>query len=100
MTSASYTRWSLRQRLCLAVVLAPLSICAQQAPPAANSNNIHQLSVLVDGSKTPELIPDELAYNHYILTITEHANPTPEEVRRRDSRIHPIHLPYRTHRLS
>jgi hypothetical protein len=80
-----------RQWAYLAIVLAPLPINANQAPPV-DSSHVHQLAVLVDGSKTPELIPDDLAYNHFILGVAQHLKPTPDEVRLRESRLAPIDL--------
>lgn len=71
-----------------AALAVPLSLSAQQD----HSQHVAQLPILVDGKKTPELIPDELAYTHFILTVAEHTSPTPEEVRRRDSRVLPIRL--------
>ncbi len=52
----------------------------------------HNLSIVVDGSKTPELIPDDLAYRHFILAIAEPRSPTVEETKRRETRLIPIGL--------
>lgn len=51
----------------------------------------------MDGSKNPELIPDDLAYRHFLMFVAEHANATAEEVRRRDSRLAPLHFSKQDH---
>lgn len=57
----------------------------------------HELSVVVDGSKTPDRIPDDLAYRHFILAIAEHQNPTQSELTRREMRLAPIDLSKNDH---
>lgn len=73
--------------ICFPVLLAPMARAYGQ--PAHSE---HRLSVVVDGSRTPDLIPDELAYRHFILSIAERRNPSREESRRRDIRLRDIRL--------
>ncbi len=68
----------------LFVGLLALSVVGAQTPPQ------HSLVPLVDGSKTPDQIPDDLAYRHFILAIAEHQNPSQHEYKRRDTRLDPI----------
>jgi hypothetical protein len=42
------------------------------------------LPVAVDGAKTPELIPDSLAFRHFLMVLALSAAATPEEVARRN----------------
>jgi hypothetical protein len=42
------------------------------------------LPLTVDGAETPERIPDELAYRHFILAIALPDSPSPEQRERRD----------------
>ncbi len=59
-------------------------------PPAhhrTEAMTANQLPLTVDGSQTPQLIPDDLAYRHFILSVAEHTSPTPDDVKRRASRL-------------
>jgi hypothetical protein len=51
-----------------------------------------RLSVIVDGAATPEKIPDELAYAHFILAIAEPDDPSPEQIARRTAALAPVQL--------
>jgi hypothetical protein len=64
--------------------LLSFAVLGAQTPPA------HTLRVIVDGSKTPDQISDDLAYRHFILAIAEHQNPSKEEFQRREARLRPI----------
>ena len=70
--------------LALTVIIAPL--LAQHTPAS------HTLVVSVDGSKHPEQIPDELAYQHFIRAVAENAETTSEEKSRQLSRLARIQL--------
>jgi hypothetical protein len=37
----------------------------------------------VDGSQTPELVPDEVAYRHFVMAAAAPDVPTPDEIARR-----------------
>jgi hypothetical protein len=56
----------------------------------AQTSHVHTLSIVVDGSKTPDQIPDDLAYRHFILAVAEHQSPTKDAVERREARLSPI----------
>jgi hypothetical protein len=45
------------------------------------------LPLTVDGSKTPELVPDRLAYYHFIIANAQRAAPTANDIRRREIRL-------------
>lgn len=53
--------------------------------PASAQHTGHQtmLPVVVDGSKTPDLIPDQLAYRHLLMALAELQHPPAEAVGRR-----------------
>jgi hypothetical protein len=53
---------------------------------------ILKLNVIVDGSKDSALIPDEVVYRHFLLSVAENSNPTPKEWRRREARLKGIGL--------
>lgn len=78
---------------CAVVMLDQASLIGQQAPTSEHSAHPQQMQIVVDGKTTPDLIPDDLAYHHFLITIAEHAQPSQEEVRRRRSRIVRIELP-------
>lgn len=61
-------------------------------PSSAQNTPALQLPVLVDGSKTPEQIPDQLAYRHFLVAVAEHRSPTPVEADRQRARLRPIGL--------
>ncbi len=65
--------------------------------PAQHAAHSSSLSVVVDGSKDPELIPDDLAYRHFLLALAEHGTPTTEEARRREARLNPVGLSVSDH---
>ena len=67
------------------------AVCFAQAQHAGHAV-ASALPVMVDGSKSPELISNELAYRHFILSVAEHANPSEMELERRASRLRPIGL--------
>ena len=75
---------------CISTIVASLLLHAQQ--PATSSTPIHQLPVVVDGSKSPSSIPDDLAYKHLIITLGIHNNPTAIESYRRDVLLRPLGL--------
>lgn len=54
--------------------------------------DLMQLPVLVDGSKTPEAIPDRLAYKHFLLAVAEPEHPSPDESARQAARLAPLAL--------
>ena len=46
-----------------------------------------ELKVVVDGAKNPELIPDDLAMRHFLLSIAESRSATPIDIGRRSSHL-------------
>lgn len=52
----------------------------------------NQLPVLVDGSKTPGQIPDNLAYQHFFAAISAHPSPTAQELARQNAQLLPLNL--------
>ena len=70
---------------------------AQTAAPGAAGNSqgvahVTSLVVLVDGSKHPEQIPDDLAYRHYFLAVATHEQPSAEEQERQKAQLAPLGL--------
>lgn len=91
MTAISpYIAMPWRTCLCIGLLLMTASTYAQQAPSAEHPHG--SMSIVVDGRKTPSLVPDDLAYKHWLNTIAEHANPTAEETRRQSMRLNRIGL--------
>ena len=84
---------SLKLSICFAAGVTLMSckaIFAQQARPPASSHP--QLAVIVDGSVTPNQIPDGLAYRHYLTAIATHASPSETEYARQAAQIAPLGL--------
>jgi hypothetical protein len=50
------------------------------------------LVVLVDGSKNPELISDDLALRHFLLAVAAHEQPSQAESDRQDAQLTPLGL--------
>jgi len=50
------------------------------------------LSVLVDGKNNPELIPDDLAYRHFVMALSAPRIPSLDESRRRESLLQPLNF--------
>ena len=70
---------------------------AQTAAPGASGNSqgvahVTSLVVLIDGSKHPEQIPDDLAYRHYFLAIATHEQPSADEQERQKAQLAPLGL--------
>jgi len=76
----------------LVITLWGASVVCTAAPAANSHDHVAQLPIVVDGRKTPELVPDDVAYGHLIISLAEHSNPTVEEIRGRESRILQIGL--------
>jgi hypothetical protein len=68
------------------------SIASAQATAHQHDASTVQLKVVVDGAKNPELIPDELAMRHFLLSIAEPRNASPTATDRRASHLRPIGL--------
>lgn len=70
-----------------------LAVAASLAPLGAQVHaHVTQLPVAVDGAKTPGLIPDELAYRHFLMAIAERAGAPPQSIARRNALIATIGL--------
>jgi hypothetical protein len=78
---------NLRCSLTITVAIATVATLSAQALQPQ-----HTLSVIVDGSKTPDRIPDDLAYHHFVLAVAERQNPSKEEFTRRELRLRPVGL--------
>lgn len=70
----------------IAVLLPCQVLLAQHTHPT-------QLTVLVDGSKTPDQIPDDLAYHHFFMAASAHPTPSAQEQGRQQAMLAPIGLP-------
>lgn len=77
--------------LMIALTVATLSGQIRISDGTLNPSQ-HSLSVIVDGSSTPEQIPDDLAYQHFILAVAEHRNASKEAVTRRELRLKRVGL--------
>ncbi|MGO9093988.1 MAG: hypothetical protein ACLQGV_02100 [Bryobacteraceae bacterium] len=78
--------------IALTTVLACRVVCAQHVHPQSSSGATAQLPVLVDGSKTPDQIPDALAYQHYFMAVAAHPSPSAQEQSRQDAQLLPLQL--------
>jgi hypothetical protein len=77
--------------------LALFGLLACGARPAAcggaqNAGPVTRLVVLVDGSKNPEQITDDLAYQHFFLAVAAHEQPSTDESKRQDAQLSPVGL--------
>lgn len=59
---------------------------------AGHEPDATNLPVAIDGAKTPEKIPDRLAYYHFIMAVAEHAEPSPDELDRRAALFKHLHF--------
>jgi hypothetical protein len=78
--------------IALATLLACRVVCAQHIHPQSSSGATAQLPVLVDGSKTPDQIPDSLAYQHYFMAVAAHPSPSTDEQNRQAAQLLPLQL--------
>ena len=60
--------------------------------PGQHTHHVSELPVLVDGSKTPEKIPDELAYHHFLTALATPQEASPEEQKRQEAQLLPLGL--------
>lgn len=64
-------------------------LCASGVAVASQAQHVHSapdLPVLVDGAKTPDRIPDELAYAHFLAAVAVEED-APEEARKRQAAL-------------
>lgn len=59
---------------------------------SAAPGSSNQLPVLVDGSKTPDQIPDNLAYQHFFASVSAHPSPSAQELARQNAQLLPLNL--------
>lgn len=59
-------------RLVIALSLAPILCPAAASPVAAQAHQQAQTQI-IDGSKTPQMIPDSVAYRLYFITVASQA---------------------------
>lgn len=95
-----------RSILWLSALLMPILAGAQtvSAPGTPNTSPVHNhpmasstahalmLTVLADGKNSPELIPDDLAYRHFVMALSAPQIPSSDESRRRESLLRPLNL--------
>jgi hypothetical protein len=60
-------------RLIIALSLAPI-LCPVAAIPVAAQAHQQAQTQIIDGSKTPEMIPDSVAYRLYFVTVASQAS--------------------------
>ena len=77
-------------RVVLSVVAAMVLLLS--APALWAQASVETLPVMVDGSQHPELIPDEVAYRHFLLGIAFPANPTEQEKSHRYAKLRRLGL--------
>jgi hypothetical protein len=84
----------LSYRLSLAAVLLSCQMASgqQHTHATAASNSPIHLPVLVDGSKTPEKIPDNLAYEHYFTALSVPQSPTAVDLDRQAAQLKALQL--------
>lgn len=70
-----------------------------QTPPTRTAENTTAVPLTVDGSVHPELIPDELAYRHFLMSVAFKRTLTPQETAHREAKIHRIGLTPADHDL-
>lgn len=74
-------------------LLAGQALLAQHVHPmSAGAAGPGGLPVTVDGAKTPQGIPDALAYSHFFTAIAAHPSPTPQEQGRQNAQLTPLEL--------
>jgi hypothetical protein len=81
-----------RQFLVPLVLSGLLPFGARAVAAAQSADSVTKLVVLVDGSKTPEQISDDLAYQHFFLAVAAHEQPSAEERQRQDAQLAPVGL--------
>ncbi len=80
------------------ILLGHFALNAQTAATSGTASSpqgagqITTLVVLVDGSKHPEQIPDDLAYRHYFLAVATHEQPSAGENARQRAQLAPLGL--------
>ena len=72
---------------CVCSMLFTVAPGVAVAQHEGHSAETKQLPVVVDGKKNPELISDDLAWNHFLMVVSEHRNASAEDIRRRQARI-------------
>ncbi|HEY3826729.1 MAG TPA: hypothetical protein VGL82_19350 [Bryobacteraceae bacterium] len=83
--------------LFIALLRFPMGASAQMIHDHSDSGNklmahaqaaaANQLPVSVNGMNTPQLIPDDLAWRHFILSVSEHSVASSDDQQRRTSRL-------------
>jgi len=74
------------------VVLNCRTASAQHSHVQSASDGGVQLSVVTDGSKTPDQIPDDLAYQHFFMATAAHQPPTAGEQARQAVQLFHLQL--------
>lgn len=72
------------------LLLASQNVMAQHSHARAAAPV--QLPIIIDGSITPDQIPDSLAYRHFLTAIAAHPVPTPDEQARQAAQLSPLGL--------
>ena len=63
--------------------------------PAGRGGSANGLPLAVDGAKTPERIPDHVAYRHFLMAAAEARDASPERLADRDARLARVGLSQR-----
>ncbi len=93
LAHTSAMKWHMRLLLIVIVaVLASQVSTGQHVHPAAPTGSPAQLSVIVDGAKSPDQIPDDLAYQHFFIAVSVPAAPSALEKARQAAQFLPIQL--------
>ncbi len=79
-----------KQVLCLAQFL--FVFAWPLACPGQHAGHQMELPLFVDGAKTPELIPEELAQQHFLLALSVPASPSLTEVKRQEAQLESLGL--------
>jgi len=79
-------------KLSMAVIMSCSLLSAQHVHPMSSSSAAPGLPVLVDGSKNPEKIPDNLAYWHFFAAVAAHVTPTAKEQGRQNAQLLALNL--------
>ncbi len=73
------------------VALTAGRLLAQHEAHGSPNNNGSSVGV-IDGSKTPDLVPDAMAYQLFFTAVSEPPNPTPAQRARQFGRLRPVAL--------
>jgi hypothetical protein len=80
-------------KIVIAVILSCHLLSAQHVHVMSTSGTGPAgLPIIVDGSKNPEAVPDDLAYRHFFAAFAAHPTPTSQELARQNAQLGPLQL--------